>query len=285
MNERLYKRYLLGVLLVIQAFNGVDGLTLGLGLQNIKIDLHLSDTQLGFLSGIAFALFYSIMGIPIARWADRGNRIHIIALTTGLWSVAVALCGLAANFVQLLLIRVLVAVGEAGCIPPAQSLIADYFNRAERPRAIGIYMLGGSLSTVIGYCAAGWLNQFYGWRATFMMVGMPGLVLAAVARFTLREPRLAKSTSEPANRPAAALLGQAELPAPPQPSLKDVCITLWASVTFRHLLVTIAIFFFFSCGMQQWQPAFFARSYGLKTGEMGNWFAVVYGLASLLGTY
>src|ERR1700730_1993337 len=121
MNERLYKRYLLGVLLVIQAFNAVDGLTLGLVLQNIKIDLHLSDTQLGFLSGIAFALFYSIMGIPIARWADRGNRILIIALTTGLWSVAVALCGLAANFVQLLLIRVVVAVGEAGCIPPAQS--------------------------------------------------------------------------------------------------------------------------------------------------------------------
>src|SRR5882762_1782651 len=122
MNERLYKRYLLGVLVVIQAFNGVDGLTLGLVLQNIKTDLRLSDTELGLLSGIAFALFYSIMGIPIARWADRGNRVTVIALTAALWSVTVALCGMATNFLQLLLIRIGVGVGEAGCIPPAQSL-------------------------------------------------------------------------------------------------------------------------------------------------------------------
>jgi MFS family permease len=283
----LYKNYLLSVLLVIQAFNSVDGLTLGLVLQNIKIDLHLSDTQLGFLSGIAFALFYAIMGIPIARWADRGNRVTIIALTTGLWSVAVALCGLAASFAQLLLIRIAVAVGESGCIPPAQSLIADYFNRAERPRAIAIYMLGSSLSAVIGYTVAGWLNQFYGWRATFILVGVPGLGLAALARMTLREPRLAKATTETAGNLATSSFKLAESVVPPssQPGLKEVCGSLWSSVTFRHLLVCISIFYFFSCGIQQWQPAFFIRSYGLKTGEMGNWFAVVYGLANLLGTY
>ena len=287
MNEDLYRKYLLGVLVVIQAFNGVDGLTLGLVLQNIKVDLHLSDTQLGFLSGIAFALFYAVMGIPIARWADRGNRVTIITLTTGLWSVAVALCGFAASFAQLLMIRVVVAVGEAGCIPPAQSLISDYFNRAQRPRAIGIYMLGGSLSAVIGYCVAGWLNQLYGWRATCMLVGTPGLVLAALAWVTLREPRLAKATIDAASNLAGTRLDPPEpvLSSSPPPSLKEVCITLWTSVTFRHLLVCIAVFNFFSCGIQQWQPAFFIRSYGLKTGEMGNWFAVVYGLASLLGTY
>jgi MFS family permease len=287
MKPSLYKNYLLGILLVIQAFNSVDGLTLGLVLQDIKIDLHLSDTQLGFLSGIAFALFYALMGIPIARWADRGNRVTIIALTTGLWSIAVAMCGLAASFVQLLLIRVAVAVGEAGCIPPAQSLIADYFNRAERPRAIGIYMLGSSLSAVIGYTVAGWLNQFYGWRATFILVGLPGLALAVLARATLREPRLAKKRAEAADALPISPFGQPEssVPPPSQSSLKEVCLTLWASVTFRHLLVCISIFYFFSCGIQQWQPAFFIRSYGLKTGEMGNWFAVVYGMANLLGTY
>jgi len=198
MQEGMYRRYLLAVLLLIQAFNAVDGLTLGIVLQNIKLDLHLTDTQLGFLSGIAFALFYGVMGIPIARWADRGNRITIIATTTALWSVAVSLCGVAANFTQLLLIRVFVAVGEAGCIPPAQSLIADYFPRAERPRAIGIYMLGGSVSVVIGYTLAGWLNQLYGWRATFIMIGLPGVALAALARFTLREPRIARSEGTPA---------------------------------------------------------------------------------------
>src|SRR5437867_2061139 len=113
MNESIYKNYLLAVLLLILAFNFLDRVVLGLVLQDIKVDLHLSDTQLGFLSGIAFALFYSIMGIPIARWADRGNRVTIITITTALWSAAVALCGLAASFLQLVLIRIGVAVGEA----------------------------------------------------------------------------------------------------------------------------------------------------------------------------
>src|SRR5215217_4726212 len=122
-----YKNYLLGLLTLILLFNYVDRLALGIVLENIKLEFNLSDTQLGLLSGIAFALFYSVMGIPIARWADRGNRVTIISITAALWSVAVALCGAVGSFVQLLLVRVVVAVGEAGCIPPAFSLIADYF--------------------------------------------------------------------------------------------------------------------------------------------------------------
>src|SRR5262245_59062530 len=123
----------------------MDRLALGLLLQDIKRDLALSDTQLGLLSGIAFALFYSVMGIPIARWADRGNRITIISVTTALWSAAMALCGLAGNFLQLIAIRIAVAVGEAGCMPPSHSLIADHFTRVERPRAFARYMLAGPL--------------------------------------------------------------------------------------------------------------------------------------------
>jgi MFS family permease len=284
MQQGMYRRYLLAVLLLIQAFNAVDGLTLGIVLQNIKLDLHLTDTQLGFLSGIAFALFYGIMGIPIARWADRGNRITIIAITTMLWSVAVALCGLAANFAQLLLIRVFVAIGEAGCIPPAQSLIADYFPRAERPRAIGIYMLGGSVSVVIGYTVAGWLNQLYGWRTTFIMIGLPGVALAALAWFTLSEPRIAKGKGVSLD-PGSASISHSMNSAPTQPTLKEVCTTLWASVTFRHLLVAFSLFYFFGCGILQWQPAFFIRSFGLKTGDIGNWFSGVYGVTTFLGTY
>jgi len=158
MKEAVYKNYLLIILLVIQAFNYVDRQALGLLLQDIKIDLHLSDIELGSLTGIAFALFYSVMGIPIARWADRGNRVTIISITVALWSVMVALCGIASSFMQLLLIRIGVAVGEAGCIPPANSLIADYFARAERPRAFAIYMLGGPMSVVIGFFS-GWLAE------------------------------------------------------------------------------------------------------------------------------
>jgi len=157
-------------------------------MQGIKQDLHLTDTQLGTLSGIAFALFYSVMGIPIARWADRGNRVNIVSLAAALWSVLVALCGLAQTFVQLLLLRIAVGVGEAGCIPPSNSLIADYFSREERPRALSIYLLGGPLSMVIGYFGVGWFNELYGWRIAFLMIGIPGVVVAAIARFTLRSP-------------------------------------------------------------------------------------------------
>jgi MFS family permease len=189
MQHPAYRRYLLGVLLVIFAFNAVDRQALGLFMQDIKIDLGLSDTQLGLLTGIAFALFYSIMGIPLARWADRGNRVLIIALTTALWSAAVFLCGFAGSFVQLFLIRIGAAVGEAGCIPPAHSLLADYFDRAERPRAVAIYMLGVPLSALVGSFLAGWLNELYGWRFAFKVLGLPGLALAALAWLSLREPR------------------------------------------------------------------------------------------------
>lgn len=283
----VYKNYLLTVLLVILAFNCVDRLALGIVLQDIKVDLELSDSQLGFLSGIAFALFYSVMGLPIARWADRGNRVTIITITTALWSAAVALCGMAGSFLQLLLIRIGVAVGEAGCIPPAHSLIADHFTRAERPRAVAIYMLGGPLSMMIGYFVAGWLNEFYGWRVTFMLLGLPGLGLAALAWFTVREPRRDKPTLNVASQLAATSLGQSKSAAlsPAQPKLKEVCVSLGANSTFRHLLLGFSVMYFFGYGISQWQPAFFIRSFGMQTGELGTWFAVIWGGGGLLGTY
>lgn len=282
-----YKSYLLVILLVTLASSGLDRVALGLLLQDIKVDLHLSDTQLGLLSGIAFALFYSVMGIPIARWADRGNRVTIISLTLALWSAMVALCGVATSFVQLLLIRVGVAVGEAGCIPPANSLIADHFTRAERPRAVAIYMLGAPLSIVLGYLLAGWLNEFYGWRATFIMLGSPGLLLAVLAWFTLREPRCMKATMgapwmDAASSPAQL---QGTLSPGPAPSVKEVCSALWSNNTFRHLVFGFSVGCFFSAGVGQWQPAFFIRSFGLQTGELGTWFALINGLGAMIGVY
>lgn len=274
-NPRLYRAYLLGVLLVILAFNYVDRLALGLMLQDIKTDLALTDTQLGFLSGIAFAAFYSLMGIPIARWADRGDRVTIITVTTALWSVAVSACGIAGNFMQLMLIRIGVAVGEAGCIPPAHSLIADFFSREQRPRAVATYMLGWPLSVVIGYFLAGWLNELYGWRITFMLLGFPGLVLAPLAWFTLREPRRARAAQGVSKDASTAS----------QPTLKEVLAILWSSKTFRHLLFSFSIAYFFGYGILQWQPAFFIRSYGLQTGTLGSWFAVIWGVGGLLGIY
>jgi MFS family permease len=279
--QRSYKNYLLILLMVILVFNYVDRLALGIVLQDIKAEFNLSDTQLGLLSGIAFAVFYAVMGIPIARWADRGNRVTIITVTTALWSAMVALCGAAGSFVQLLLIRVGVGVGEAGCIPPAHSLIADYFTRAERAWAVSVYMLGNSLCVTVGYFAAGWLNQLYGWRVTFVVLGLPGLLLAALARFTLIEPRLLKTISAD----AVTTPLESSLPQLTNPSFKDVCVALWANTTFVHLLISFSISYFFGYGLLQWMPAFFIRSHGLGTGELGTWFAVLLGLGGAIGTY
>lgn len=277
MRPAIYKHYLLGVLTIIVLFNYVDRLALGVVLQDIKTEFDLSDTQLGVLSGIAFAFFYSIMGVPIARWADRGNRVAIISLTAVVWSAAVVLSGASASYAQLLLIRVAVATGEAGCVPPALSLLADYFTRAERPRATAIYGLSGTLSAVVGYMLAGWLNELYGWRVMFMVLGLPGIVLAAIAWTTLKEPRRVKSQeSSPALSrapPAAA------------PSLIEVAATLWSNVTFRHLLLCFAVQTFFMYGIGMWHTPFFIRSHGLGTGEIGTWLTVVWGVGGLLGAY
>ncbi len=258
--------------MVVLTFNSVDRSFLGLVLQNIKADLSLSDTQLGFLSGIAFALIYAIMNIPVARWADRGNRVTIITLMTVLSSAAVALCGATSTFLQLLLVRIGVAVGEGGSVPPAHSLIADYFTRTERPRAVTRYMLGYPLSVVFGYFVGGWLNQFYGWRATFMMLGLPGLALAAWARLSLREPRRSRPATDAATKVPPSTRSQpgGTSSSIPPPSIREVAVTLWVNTTFRQLLFSVSVNSFFAYGFVQWVPAFFTRYLG---GEWASRYA------------
>jgi MFS family permease len=268
------------VLMVIGGFTSVDFQALGLALQSIKVDLHLSDVQLGFLTGMAFALFYSVMGLPIARWADRGNRVTIIALSTALYSAAVAMCGLAANFVQLLAIRIGVAIGEAGCFPASNSLLADYFTRAERPRAVAFSLLGAPLSALVGYFLVGWLNEAYGWRLTFLLIGLPGFALALIAALVLREPRKQRNTGN-SNVETSNTTTAAQIP----PSLKEVATTLWAKRTFRSLLYGFSVLSFFGSGIAQWQPAFLIRSFGLSSGAIGTWLTLIYGIGGTLGTY
>jgi len=281
-----YKSYMLVLLLVITAHNFVDRTMLGLVLQNIKTDLRLSDTQLGVLTGIAFAAFYALMGIPIARWADRGNRVTIITLATLLWSAAVVLSGTARTFAELLMIRVGVAVGEAGCFPASHSLIADYFTRGERPRAVAIYLLGGPLGILLGYLAAGWLNQAFGWRTTFELLGTPGLVLGALAWVTLREPRMIKPpNAHTAIEPLPIYVDARVSAKAPNSTVMGTITVLWANKTFRNLLLSMSVAGFFAYGILQWIPAFFIRSYGMTTGEVGTWFALIYGIGGVAGTY
>ena len=271
-----YRNYMLGLLMVILAFNYVDRQVMAIVLQDIKYDLDLSDTQLGLLSGMAFAFFYAVMGIPIARWADRGNRVTIISATAVLWSVMVMFCGMATNFIQLLLARVGVAVGEAGCLPPANSLIPEYFSKAERPRAVAIYMLGSSLSVVIGYWGGSLLNDWVGWRMTFILLGLPGVILGLLAWFTLREPRLKKNALDV---PAESHDKDES------PSLLEVIKALSGNAPFVHLLLVFTFMTFFGSGIGMWVPSFFIRVHSMAATEIGFWMAIIYGLVSAVGVY
>jgi MFS family permease len=269
-----YRNYILVLLAVIFAFSYVDRIALGMVLQSIKSSFHLSDLELGFLTGMAYALFNATFGLAIGRWADTGNRALIVTLTTALWSVMVILCGAARSFLQLLILRIGVAVGEAGCFPPAYSLIGDYFTRAERPSAMSKYTLGGSLSWFIGYFAAGWLSQRYGWRWMFVIIGIPGILLAGLAKLALREPRVQISQQQSVFRTPTR-----------QPAVVVIMRTLWANQTYRALLLSLSVLGFFASGAVQWQPAFFMRSYGMSAGELGTWLGVIWGVGGLLGNY
>src|SRR6056300_354548 len=168
----VYRWYALGLLFVVYIFNFIDRQILGILAQPIKEDLGLSDTQMGFMGGIAFALFYTFLGIPIARLADRGVRRNILAVCLTIWSGMTALCGLAGSFIQLLACRVGVAVGEAGGSPPSHSMISDIFPADRRATALGIYALGIPVGTMLGNLLGGWINDAFDWRTVFFLVGM-----------------------------------------------------------------------------------------------------------------
>jgi predicted MFS family arabinose efflux permease len=182
------RQYALGVLVVVYTFNFIDRQILSILLEPIKAELGLSDGQLGLLAGFAFAAFYATLGIPIARYADRSNRRTLIAAALAIWSGMTALSGLAQNFWQLLVARIGVGVGEAGCSPPAHSMLADYYPATQRATALGIYSLGIPVGIMFGFVAGGWMNEFFGWRAAFFVVGIPGVLLAVLVRFTVQEP-------------------------------------------------------------------------------------------------
>ena len=180
--------YVLALLTLVYTFNHIDRQILVILLEPIKADLHLDDSQLGLLSGLAFAAFYATLGIPIAMWADRGDRRKIIALALMVWSGMTALSGFAQSYWQLLLARMGVGVGEAGGTPPATSIIADLYGPQERAMALGIYTTGIGLGILAGFIIGGLVYETLGWRAAFFIAGIPGLVLAVLVRFTLREP-------------------------------------------------------------------------------------------------
>jgi predicted MFS family arabinose efflux permease len=266
-----YRSYALGLLVVVYVFNFIDRSILGILVEPIKQDLGVSDTLMGFLGGIAFATFYTFLGIPIARMADRGSRRNVLAVCLALWSGATALCGLAQSFIHLLMARIGVAVGEAGGSPPSHSMISDMFPADKRATALAIYALGIPIGTMLGNLGGGWINEAFEWRTAFFVVGLPGVMLALIVRFTLREPP----------RGAAEGLQMSSGEAPP---VSEVFKYLWARRSFKFMALGGSLHAFVGYGVSYWIPAMFNRSHGLTTGEMGT--ALFYlGFASIAGTF
>jgi predicted MFS family arabinose efflux permease len=261
-----YRAYALGLLVTVYVFNFVDRQILTILAGPIAADLHFSDTELGLLTGPVFALFYTSAGIPIARWADVGIRRSIIALALSVWSGMTALSALAQSFTQLALARVGVGLGEAGGSPPAHSLISDLFPVERRASALAIYALGVPFGGALGTLMGGWLGQLYGWRTAFAVVGLPGILLALLVRFTLREP--------------------ARAPAPVRRESALAVLRFMARRrAFVHMASGAALLAFAGYGAGAFTPIFVMRVHHFELGPAGTWIGTIALVAGGLGTY
>ena len=223
-----YRWYVLFVLTLGYIFNFIDRQVMTILLEPIKAEFGATDTQMGLLTGLAFALFYATLGVPMARLADRWSRRNVLVISMAVWSGMTALCGLAGSFIQLLACRIGVAVGEAGGSPPSHSMLADYYPPERRATALGIYALGIPFGVLFGFFVGGWMEEFFGWRWAFVVVGIPGLLLALLVRFTVKEPP--RGMSE-AIQPAV------DAPPAVQPPVKEVIAYLLARRSFIHMAI------------------------------------------------
>jgi predicted MFS family arabinose efflux permease len=263
------RRYVLGVLFVTYTFNFIDRQILGILVEPIKQDLGVSDTFMGLLTGLAFALFYTVMGIPIARIADRANRRNLVAIALAIWSGFTALQGLAQNAWQLMAFRIGVGVGEAGCSPPSHSMIADYYPPNRRASALGIYSLGIPVGILFGFFVGGWMEQFFGWRWAFFVVGIPGLLLALLVRFTVSEPP--RGLSEQRSSSAD------------QPPVSEVLRYLSRRRSFLHMAVGGGLAAFTGYGLITFAAAFFTRTHGMSSGKLGTALGLIFGIPGGIG--
>lgn len=253
---QMYRWYVLGVLMIVYAFSFMDRQIVSILLEDLRAEFLLTDTQLGLLSGIAFALFYATLGVPIARYADRGNRVRIVSIAITVWSLMTAVCGMAGSFWQLFLARIGVGIGEAGGGPPSHSIVSDYFDATQRSIAMSIYSMGPTVGTFIGLAAGGWVAQEYGWRWAFAAVGLPGLILAAILYTTIREPVRGgmDATAIPDNKDG--FMATLRL-------LIQNRVWLW-----NMLGHTFAIFVGY--GFSSWKPALYLRQFDLSQAEVGT---------------
>lgn len=263
------RRYVLFVLVIVYTFNFIDRQILAILLPAIKAEFVVDDWVLGFLAGSAFALFYATLGIPIALIADRWNRRNLIAASLAIWSGMTALCGAAGNIVHLALARVGVGVGEAGCSPPAHSMISDYFPPERRSIAMGVFTLGISIGIMIAYLAGGWVVQNVGWREAFLIVGLPGLLLALVVRLTVPEPQrgLSEGRTDTSERPG----------------VWGVARFLARRRSFVHMAIGSGLAAMGGYAVISFMPSYLVRSFGMPPAEIGVWLGLIIGIGGGIG--
>jgi len=271
MPSNSYRNFVLAMLTLVYVFNFIDRQLLVILQESIKEELHLSDTQLGMLSGFTFAIFYVTMGIPIARWADRANRKNIVAMSLALWSIMTGVSGLARNFVHLLLARIGVGVGEAGGSPPAHAMISDYFPPEKRATALSFYSTGIYFGMLVGFLMGGYLNQELGWRTAFFVLGIPGVLLSLLFYATVKEP-LRGATD--VNRTASA-----DYP------FWHVVKLLFSKPTFVFLSAATALHCFCIYGMLNWTPSFLSRLHGMNKTDIGVALGLILGITGAIETF
>jgi predicted MFS family arabinose efflux permease len=258
--------YALLILSLINCFAYMDRIGLSILMELIKQDLHLTDAQLGLVSGFAFALFNVVLGIPLAWVADRYSRVKLISICLGLWSAMTALSGMAQSYGQLFLARVGVGVGEAGCHPPAHSLISDFFPREKRALGIGLFNAGAAMGVAGGMALIGYLGETHGWRAAMQIVGISGIPLALLTFFALKEPARPVLRKDQAESPLATIRALLRRPA------------------FVHLVIAVSIALVGTQGFAIWAPAFLMRSFGMGMSEVGAWIGGITASAAVVGT-
>ncbi len=266
-----YRYRVAGFLALVYAFNFMDRQIMSILQEPVRQEFGLSDTQLGMLTGLSFALFYTSFGVPVAWLADRYRRVPIMAVACGVWSLFTAACGMAQSFGQLVTARVLVGAGEAGGSPPALSLLSDYFAPRERGLGMAIYSLGVPAGSAAGAALGGWVAAHYGWRMAFVAVGAPGVLLALLMPLIVREPVRGALDDGPPAPPAGALW----------PALR-------ACAADRTLLLTglaAGLSAFVGYAMLAWNPSLLTRTKGMALADIATWYALLLGVTGLIGTF
>jgi predicted MFS family arabinose efflux permease len=260
----------LGFLTTVVAINYVDRFLLAILIEPIKRDLHISDTQVGLLTGAAFAICYSVLALPIARLAERTNRLYVLAGSLVVWSLATGLSGLAGSFAILLIARVLVGCGEAGAVPPSHSMAADLYPPRRRATAMAVIGLGAAAGSTVAPLIGGVLSDAIGWRGSFLVLGGAGVVLAAILVAVVREPVRG---------------GSEDLPSGSPPPVAVVLRRLFGRPAFRTVALGLALGSLGEYSLWLWLPPLFQRTYGLAGGDLGAKLALFQGIPFFIATF